>query len=903
MPGKRLFNGLSGIGSIGVLILQIVIFCDFATAAPIIANHNCTDITQISESAIVQAKADLHIAYGHTSHGSQLTTGMSSLVGFMNGLGYPEDLYNFNSGGTSGALDLRDTPFSGASDLGNPDRSAWAAATRNYLDANPAVNVVIWSWCGQVSSASQADIDLYLSLMEGLEQDYPNVKFVYMTGHLDGGGEAGNLNIRNQQIRDYCLANEKILYDFADIESYDPDGLVNYMPLLANDNCDYDSDSNGSRDQNWAVNWQNAHTQYVDWYDCSSAHSQPLNANRKAYAAWWLWARLAGWNECLPAPGTLTATADSDSGLVQLQWSDTATNPNEDAIIIQRRVDDGAWDTAYAVLPADSVSYTDQGLVVGNYQYRVVAHLDDDGTGTACDSPASNTVSAQIIATQPPDEPSDLQASADSAQRQITLTWVDNADNEDGFQIQRRLNAEPWNESYAEVGPDATAFDDSTLSPGSYTYRVVAFNAYGLSDYSNETSAEIFDVPLSPSGLTAIPQPASGTVLLAWQDNADSETGFTIDRQVDGGSWDLGYDSVAADTTTYTDNNHGGGLLPAGTYAYRVSAYNGLGVSLFSNTAQAVMAYDFPQAPFNLQSLLNGFNIVLTWSDASDNETYFVIERRVGSGEFVELIQLAADTINYTDTNLIPSLTYAYRVNAINAMGASGYSNETSQYIPNDPITIRLEDDDSNEVVDAFLRSGAPDTNYGDTAYLSSIENFIIKFNLPDELQDKRIVDAQIAFFGWNQSGFTAGEYLDLYRVVQPWSEGTVTWSQSETGVSWSTPGGDYDSVQQVGQIPFEGGCDHCFFTPLEITNLVQAWADGTIENNGLILINNSSLSTGIKASEYSNGSRSYLEITYEPCIVDSDADGDVDSADLAVMASGFDGACIKALADNFGAQ
>jgi len=34
----------------------------------------------------------------------------------------------------------------------------------------------------------------------------------------------------------------------------------------------------------------------VDWYRCGSAHSQPLNANRKAYAAWWLWARLAGWN-------------------------------------------------------------------------------------------------------------------------------------------------------------------------------------------------------------------------------------------------------------------------------------------------------------------------------------------------------------------------------------------------------------------------------------------------------------------------------------------------------------------------------------------------------------------------------------------------------------------------------
>jgi hypothetical protein len=27
-----------------------------------------------------------------------------------------------------------------------------------------------------------------------------------------------------------------------------------------------------------------------------TSHSQPLNANQKAYAAWWLWARLAGWD-------------------------------------------------------------------------------------------------------------------------------------------------------------------------------------------------------------------------------------------------------------------------------------------------------------------------------------------------------------------------------------------------------------------------------------------------------------------------------------------------------------------------------------------------------------------------------------------------------------------------------
>ncbi|MEF8874875.1 MAG: hypothetical protein V5A88_09450 [Candidatus Thermoplasmatota archaeon] len=268
-----------------------------------IIDHSSTDISQIPESAVEQAKSDLHIGYGHTSHGSQLTTGMDGLVDFMNGQGYPEDLYAYNDGGEDGALDLRDNCFSGAADLGNPDRTSWADATRDYLDDNPELNVVIWSWCGQVSSATEEDIDTYLNLMDDLESEYPDVDFVYMTGHLDGSGLDGNLHQRNEQIRDYCIENGKILYDFADIETYDPDG--NYFgDKIPNDNCDYDSNGDGERDSNWAIEWQEAHTEGEDWYNCASAHSQPLNANQKAYAAWWLWATLGGWSQEDPGEET-----------------------------------------------------------------------------------------------------------------------------------------------------------------------------------------------------------------------------------------------------------------------------------------------------------------------------------------------------------------------------------------------------------------------------------------------------------------------------------------------------------------------------------------------------------------------------------------------------------------------
>jgi hypothetical protein len=253
-------------------------------------NHWNTDLSRIPASAIERARSSLHVAYGHTSHGSQLVDGMEGLDAFMGGTG----LYTVSRSGEAGALDLRDGAFSGygADDLGNPSFTAWAAATRAYLLANTDVNVAIWSWCGQTSWSTQGDIQTDMDLLSGLIVDFPSVSFVFMTGHLDGTGAQGNLNLRNQQVRDYCAARNFWLFDFADIESYDPDG-VEYMTRYANDGCGYDSDGDGDADANWATAWQNAHP--GEWYSCGSAHSEPLNANRKAYAAWYLWARLAGW--------------------------------------------------------------------------------------------------------------------------------------------------------------------------------------------------------------------------------------------------------------------------------------------------------------------------------------------------------------------------------------------------------------------------------------------------------------------------------------------------------------------------------------------------------------------------------------------------------------------------------
>ena len=402
----------------GVIFSFLWLIATIAVAAdPVVIDHTCTDLSKIPESAASQAKADLHIAYGHTSHGSQLISGMGTNgtaldVFLTNSPKYniTPGLYVWNEGGHDGALDIDDEAMQG--DAGQ--YPTWENNTRTYLgdpdpatgrgDNHSAVNVIIWSWCGQVSDISeQSMIDTYLAPMTQLELDYFGVTFVYMTGHLDGTGEAGNLNLRNEQIREYCRSNNKVLYDFADIESYDPEALTHYMPLMATDSCAYDSDADGVRDRNWAIDWQTSHIEDVDWWASGASHSQDLNGNRKGYAAWWLWAVLGGWSPCLPEPSDLTAAADSVRQEIVLNWTDNSSG--ESSFILQRQVDGGTWDNGHATLAAGTTTYTDTGLAAGTYSYRVVAHLNDDGTGSPCDSAASNVASAEITGSDPPPVP------------------------------------------------------------------------------------------------------------------------------------------------------------------------------------------------------------------------------------------------------------------------------------------------------------------------------------------------------------------------------------------------------------------------------------------------------------------------------------------------------------------
>ncbi len=276
-------------------------------AQPIIVNHKCIDINKIPAEYVEKAKQNIRILYGHTSHGSQITTGISILRNLLGGI------FQYNQG--DGTLSYKENI---PGDLGNPNRTAWADVTRERLNGEAKDrNMIMWSWCGQVSSATEEDIITYLTLMDELERDFPNVTFVYMTGHLDGTGEEGNLHQRNEQIREFCRKNNKVLFDFADIESYDPDGNY-FLDKRANDGCYY-YDSHNNR-HNWADEWCERNPGKCQ--NCNCAHSKCINCQMKGIAFWWMLARVEGW----PGPEATDVKTDNNENEQELRISPNPAN-------------------------------------------------------------------------------------------------------------------------------------------------------------------------------------------------------------------------------------------------------------------------------------------------------------------------------------------------------------------------------------------------------------------------------------------------------------------------------------------------------------------------------------------------------------------------------------------------
>lgn len=89
------------------------------------------------------------------------------------------------------------------------------------------------------------------------------------------------------------------------------------------------------------------------------------------------------------------------------------------------------------------------------------------------------------------------------------------------------------------------------------------------------------------------------------------------------------------------------------------------------------LTYNLPSAPTSLTAAEHSINsLKVDWTDNSDNETGFEIERKFGKGVFKIAGRTGVDVNSFIDTGLFDGTTYTYRCRAFNKTGYSDYSNE-----------------------------------------------------------------------------------------------------------------------------------------------------------------------------------------------------------------------------------
>jgi FtsP/CotA-like multicopper oxidase with cupredoxin domain len=270
----------------------------------------------------------------------------------------------------------------------------------------------------------------------------------------------------------------------------------------------------------------------------------------------------------------------------------------------------------------------------------------------------------------------------------IPISTLGNSANEIGFLIQRAnvdVNGNPG--TYTQIGSalaNQTTYTDSTANiVSTYSYKVIAYNVAGNSPSNAITVVPPILPPAAPTNLTATLQ-AGPMIRLTWTDNDTNETGFVVERAVNGGAFST-LATVAPKNNTgsvsYTDT----AVIAGNTYDYRVKAVNGGGSSAYSNTATVIISLPTPPAAPSgvtasaVRASGNNDNVTLTWTDNSSNETGFRIQRATNI-TFTAGLTTNTVGVNITtfQTGNVPRNTnYYFRVQAYNAVGTSAWVNAT----------------------------------------------------------------------------------------------------------------------------------------------------------------------------------------------------------------------------------
>ncbi|MCP4801101.1 MAG: T9SS type A sorting domain-containing protein, partial [bacterium] len=296
----------------------------------------------------------------------------------------------------------------------------------------------------------------------------------------------------------------------------------------------------------------------------------------------------------------------------------------------------------------------------------------------------TTTVTVNALASVPA-PPSDLALTVLGAD-EISLLWVDNSINEDGFRIYRSLEDDNYS-LLAEVSANETSYTDSGLTQNTtYYYYVTAYNSYGENDPQEAQSATTLNPVPTITSIEDVPSDEGGFVTVNFNrsvmDTGDGiDESYSIEIFTDESWTEVGNEPAVGDDTysVIVMLPETGTISEPISFQFRVMAVMDEG-SYLSEEMSGYAIDNLAPAVDLLTAVSTQQGVVLEWSAVIVPDLqHFVITRREFGGDMVEIG--TSMTVSYLDADpeATPGEQYFYSVYGVDIHANVGDPAEEAQ--------------------------------------------------------------------------------------------------------------------------------------------------------------------------------------------------------------------------------
>jgi fibronectin type 3 domain-containing protein len=527
--------------------------------------------------------------------------------------------------------------------------------------------------------------------------------------------------------------------------------------------------------------------------DVTGVHPSVLIGS-STYALW-------GSNLTVKAHGTLVLTETGIQNSTNFDGSDNSPNAYNGGLLASC-VNSGAIPAVQIVIAGASTQYLDSGQVLNGAGVDSGHCLNGSFVSGRMDE-SHPWVQIGSGAATVPAAPQSLAATAGSAS--VSLSWSapvsDGGAAITGYNVYRGTTSGGESATPVATNVSALSFTDTGLTNGTtYYYQVAALNSAGLSPQSSQAFAtpQIVQatVPTAPTGVAAVG--GSSSVALSWSTPASNGgspiTGYNLYRGTSAGAESATPVATNVKATSFMDT----GLTNGTTYYYKVAAVNAVGTSPSSGEASATPQASVPSAPVGLVASGGNGLVALSWtaptSDGGSGLIGYNLYRGTAAGaESTTPVATNVTLTSFSDTGLTNGATYYYKVAAVNAVGTSPQSNESSA-TPQQAATIAsapLALTASSGNTTAALSWSVPASNGG-----SPITGYNLYRGTAAGAESATPVATNVTLTSFSDTGLTNGATY-YYKVAAVNAAGTSPQSNEASATPQAAPTAGY--VRRVG--------------------------------------------------------------------------------------------------------